>query len=558
MSSDLPWRKPPKRIGDERDYDCFYAQVVENKDPSLKSRPVGVKQKSILATCNYNARSRGVRKLMLVSEAKKACPDLVLVDGEDLTPFRDVSKRLFEYLKKYSWSGKMERLGLDEIFMDVTDIVEYNMTCMDRPPTPNSFFYLSKTDPEKGFICDMTTIAGCAIGARVRPTDWSDPYYMRLILGSRLALHLRTKLEDDFGYTSTCGISTNKLLSKLCGGKNKPRNQTTLVAPDEAHTLDFMDGNRLRGVPGIGFKMASSIEELMTGKKKTTEDSNSSGSTVTVGDARASPEVFPASIERVLDGTGAEKGVGSRVWALLHGVDPTEVKKTSDFPSQIGIEDTYPRLSLSTMPQITEELLKLTCSLIRRMRTDLLEHSDIEPTSNGGKWLARPRTLRLSIRSWHQMQNQSFGRSSRSSPLPGFVFDTKEAIEEIAENLVSQYLVPLLRRLNSERGSKWNLQLINICVANMDPGVGSDKSRVGRDIGSMFKNQEETLKPWKIVESDVPPRETETEPDAESETATAEVGRGWETAGHASCPRCGCLLPTFALPAHLRFHDMGA
>lgn len=102
-----------------QDYDCFYAQVIENKNPALRSRPVGVKQKSILATCNYNARDRGVRKLMLVSEAKKACPGLVLVDGEDLTPFRDVSKMLFSFLKKYSWSKKMERLGLDEIFMGI-------------------------------------------------------------------------------------------------------------------------------------------------------------------------------------------------------------------------------------------------------------------------------------------------------------------------------------------------------------------------------------------------------------------------------------------------------
>lgn len=100
-----------------QDYDCFYASVFENRDPALKSLPVGVKQKSILATCNYVARARGVKKLMRISDAKKLCPDLVIVEGEDLTPFRDASKMLWSFLRSYSWNHKVERLGLDEVFM---------------------------------------------------------------------------------------------------------------------------------------------------------------------------------------------------------------------------------------------------------------------------------------------------------------------------------------------------------------------------------------------------------------------------------------------------------
>lgn len=83
----------------------------------MKSRPLGVKQKNILATCNYNARSHGVKKLMLITEAKKLCPELVLVDGEDLTPFRDVSKTMFNFLRPFSWNNRAERLGFDEVFL---------------------------------------------------------------------------------------------------------------------------------------------------------------------------------------------------------------------------------------------------------------------------------------------------------------------------------------------------------------------------------------------------------------------------------------------------------
>ena len=90
---------------------------MENKHPHLKSKPLWIKQKNILATCNYNARAKGVGKLMLITDAKKICPDLVLIDGEDLTPFRDMSKILYNFLRSYSWNDKVERLGFDEVFM---------------------------------------------------------------------------------------------------------------------------------------------------------------------------------------------------------------------------------------------------------------------------------------------------------------------------------------------------------------------------------------------------------------------------------------------------------
>lgn len=57
---------------------------------------------------------------MLVSEARHICPDLVIVLGEDLTPFRDVSKTLFGFLRSFSWNGKAEKLGFDEVFMGKT------------------------------------------------------------------------------------------------------------------------------------------------------------------------------------------------------------------------------------------------------------------------------------------------------------------------------------------------------------------------------------------------------------------------------------------------------
>lgn len=97
-----------------QDYDCFYASVFEAENPALKSLPLAVQQKQIVVTCNYEARRRGLRKLQLIKEAKQICPDVVIVLGEDLTRFRDVSKSLYGFLKSLIWSQKAERLGFDE------------------------------------------------------------------------------------------------------------------------------------------------------------------------------------------------------------------------------------------------------------------------------------------------------------------------------------------------------------------------------------------------------------------------------------------------------------
>lgn len=98
------------------DYDCFYASVVEHENPALKSVPLAIQQKQIVVTCNYEARRRGLRKLQLITEAKRICPDAVIVLGEDLTRFRDASKELYSFLQKSIWSGRAERLGFDEVW----------------------------------------------------------------------------------------------------------------------------------------------------------------------------------------------------------------------------------------------------------------------------------------------------------------------------------------------------------------------------------------------------------------------------------------------------------
>ena len=42
------------------DVDCFYAQVEELRNPTLKGKPLAVTQKYLCVTTNYAARARGL------------------------------------------------------------------------------------------------------------------------------------------------------------------------------------------------------------------------------------------------------------------------------------------------------------------------------------------------------------------------------------------------------------------------------------------------------------------------------------------------------------------
>lgn len=528
------------------------------------------------------ARSRGVRKLQLVSDAKKACPDLVLADGENLSPFRDVSKTLYHLLRSYSWSNKVERLGLDEVFLDVTDLVNYNLALLNPNARSDSFFCLSRDDPQLGFAFDASDLAGCVAGngnRRDQANLDNSSLYLRLLLASHLARHLRLQIEQQ-GYTSACGISTSKFLSKLVGSANKPRNQTTLLSLHQDDVLDFMDSLSLRNVPGIGSKTSHALETFFRGP----DANDRNRSPVSVGQLRCHPDVSPYMLERLLGSRpGSEKGIGDKTWSLLHGVDDTEVKMASDVPTQISIEDTYPgpQSGLNTVEQVQRELLKLAASLLRRMHVDLTEEqtgpgavtsSTVAASGVGGhtvgriKWLAHPKTLRLSTRpktSVTDAKPYNWGRSGRSQALPSFVFHGGDE-EAIVKKLVQETILPLFFLLHPEK-SGWNIGMVNICVANMTL-TATEKYVAGsdRDISHMFKRQDDVLREFRAYAQDDPTpqgREDVVKPlrlDQDVDTEFDHEAEPWDAQdGSRPCDICGHYIPPFATAAHGRFHHVG-
>lgn len=88
------------------DVDCFYAQVEELADPSLRFRLLAVRQKSLVVSCSLRTREAvGNLKGFSVSEALRRCPSLHIANGEDLTKYRRVSDRLLQLLQGQPWHG---------------------------------------------------------------------------------------------------------------------------------------------------------------------------------------------------------------------------------------------------------------------------------------------------------------------------------------------------------------------------------------------------------------------------------------------------------------------
>lgn len=65
------------------------------------------------------------------TEARRLCPDVIIVLGEELSRFRAASKALYHFIRQYSWNGRVERLGFDEVF-PAFGLPLYSTSCLTR------------------------------------------------------------------------------------------------------------------------------------------------------------------------------------------------------------------------------------------------------------------------------------------------------------------------------------------------------------------------------------------------------------------------------------------
>jgi len=105
------------------DMDAFFISVEQRDDPSLRGKPAAVcgsLSRSVVTSATYEARPYGIRAGMPIQEAKRRCPQLILVEG-DHSKYTETSSRIFSMLKEYT--PLVEVASIDEAYLDITQSI---------------------------------------------------------------------------------------------------------------------------------------------------------------------------------------------------------------------------------------------------------------------------------------------------------------------------------------------------------------------------------------------------------------------------------------------------
>ncbi|MBV9425502.1 MAG: DNA polymerase IV [Solirubrobacterales bacterium] len=97
------------------DLDSFYASVEQRDNPRLRGRPIVVGAGVVLAA-SYEAKAYGVRTAMGGRQARRLCPQLVVVSPR-MSAYAEASKAVFKLFEETA--PVVEGLSIDEAFLDV-------------------------------------------------------------------------------------------------------------------------------------------------------------------------------------------------------------------------------------------------------------------------------------------------------------------------------------------------------------------------------------------------------------------------------------------------------
>jgi DNA polymerase-4 len=102
------------------DMDAFFISVEQRDDPLLRGKPAAVcgsLSRSVVTSATYEARPYGIRAGMSTQEAKRRCPQLILVKGNH-SKYTETAARIFSVLKDYT--PMVEVASIDEAYLDIT------------------------------------------------------------------------------------------------------------------------------------------------------------------------------------------------------------------------------------------------------------------------------------------------------------------------------------------------------------------------------------------------------------------------------------------------------
>jgi len=182
------------------DIDAFFAAIEQQRDPRLAGRPVIVGA-GVIASCSYEARAFGLRAGMPLSEARRLCPEAVILEGH----------------------AQVYRCFAEQIFA----------CCREVSPAVET--YLDE--------------AYCDLGGTER-------LHGDLVEAARA---LKRAIRAATGLAVTCGIGPNRMLAKLIGKTVKPDGLARIgVAEADA----FMRDQPVERVAGVGRAHARTLRSM--------------------------------------------------------------------------------------------------------------------------------------------------------------------------------------------------------------------------------------------------------------------------------------------------------
>ncbi len=187
------------------DMDAFFISVEQRDDPSLRGKPAAVcgsLSRSVVTSATYEARPYGIRAGMSTQEAKRRCPQLILVKG-DHSKYTETSARIFSILKGYT--PLVEVASIDEAYLDITQSILL--------------------------------------------------FHSPLLI----AQSIKDQILESEKLTCSIGVAPNKLLAKLASGLRKPDGLTVIEKNDIGKTLEDLPVSSLFG---IGPKLTEALNSI--------------------------------------------------------------------------------------------------------------------------------------------------------------------------------------------------------------------------------------------------------------------------------------------------------
>jgi len=177
------------------DMDAFYASVELKDRSELKDLPVVISShhpRAVIAAASYPARKFGLRSAMSMSQAKKLCPQVLVIEP-NFEKYRAVSTQIHQIFQRYTHI--IEPLSLDEAYLDVTENL--------------------KNIPS----------------------------------ATEVAMQIRHDIFQATGLTASAGVAPNKFLAKIASDWHKP-NGICVIKPSQVQ--NFIQHLALKKIPGVG------------------------------------------------------------------------------------------------------------------------------------------------------------------------------------------------------------------------------------------------------------------------------------------------------------------